>query len=112
MTDIKAINIPEQCHQSWQQMTVNQEGRHCDHCCKTVVDFTKMSNEEIIRHLSNSANVCGRFEPQQLNNINYKLYAGSLPAVSWWKRVAVIIGMLGPLVLKVSAQTKPGIANI
>ncbi len=111
MTEIKAISIPEPCHQSWQQMTSVDNGRHCANCCKTVVDFTKMSNEEIVKHLSHRDNLCGRFEPQQLNSINYKLYSESLSVASWWKRVAVIVGMLGPLALKVSGQTKPVIVN-
>src|SRR5579872_2552305 len=111
MTAIKNISILQPCHQSWQQMSINTEGRHCVHCCKTVVDFAAMNNDEIIKHLSKGGNVCGRFEPQQLNNINYKLYAENLPSASWWKRVAVIIGMLGPLTMKVSGQAKPGIIN-
>ncbi|MEO3403143.1 hypothetical protein AAFN85_04525 [Mucilaginibacter sp. CAU 1740] len=66
MQPIQSITIPEPCHQQWQQMTAESNGRYCDHCCKTVVDFSVMSNEEIITHLSANHNVCGRFEKQQL----------------------------------------------
>ena len=47
MTHIKNISIPQPCSQSWQQMTPVEQGRHCESCCKTVVDFTPMSNDEI-----------------------------------------------------------------
>jgi hypothetical protein len=45
-----------------------EKGRHCQSCCKTVVDFTEMSDAEIIRHLSQAGpHVCGRLMPDQLN---------------------------------------------
>jgi hypothetical protein len=49
-------------------MQPTEKGRHCQSCCKTVVDFTLMSDAEIIRHLSQAgAHVCGRLMPDQLN---------------------------------------------
>ncbi|MCR8557109.1 carboxypeptidase-like regulatory domain-containing protein [Mucilaginibacter sp. BJC16-A38] len=73
MTSITNIHIPEPCHQQWQQMTPADNGRHCEQCCKTVVDFTKMSNNEIISHLSTNRHVCGRIGEQQVNSINMQL---------------------------------------
>jgi hypothetical protein len=73
MTSITNIHIPEPCHQQWQQMTPTANGRHCEQCCKTVVDFTKMSNNEIINHLSINRHVCGRIGEQQVNSINMQL---------------------------------------
>jgi len=112
MNHIKAITIPQACHQSWQQMTTVNEGRHCEHCCKTVVDFTKMDNDEIIRYLSTSSNTCGRFGQQQLGSLNYALYAKNLPKVNWWKRAMVFVGMLGPFLShRANAQVKPVVVN-
>jgi len=112
MTNIKAISIPEPCHQSWQDMTEANNGRHCAHCCKTVVDFTSMSNEEIIANLSNSTHVCGRFGQQQLGSLNYGLYAKNLPKASWWKRAVVFVGMFGPFLShKAYTQAKPVVEN-
>ena len=70
---IKYISIPKPCHEQWQQMAVAGNGRYCDHCCKTVVDFSVMSNEEVIAHLTNRDKVCGRFAPFQLSAINNQL---------------------------------------
>lgn len=70
MHPIKTINIPEPCHQQWQQMAAAGNGRYCDHCCKTVVDFSVMSNDEVIAYLSTNVNVCGRFEKRQLDGLS------------------------------------------
>lgn len=75
MMRIKKLSIPEPCHQSWQQMTDVQGGRHCESCSKTVVDFTKMSNDEIINYLLVSRNVCGRIHEQQMESVNMQLVA-------------------------------------
>jgi len=41
------LSIPEPCHEDWQEMTPNQQGKFCGACAKTVVDFTKKSVKEI-----------------------------------------------------------------
>lgn len=62
------VTIPEPCHENWQQMTPNEQGRHCMACQKTVVDFTLMSDQEILDHISRAtSSVCGRFNNDQLN---------------------------------------------
>ncbi|WP_426671822.1 carboxypeptidase-like regulatory domain-containing protein [Mucilaginibacter sp. McL0603] len=112
MTTIKNITIPQACHQSWQQMNEVKEGRHCEHCCKTVVDFTIMTNNEIINHLSTKNNVCGRFDQAQLNNVNHWLYVKNLSATNWWKRIVVVMGLFGSLPLfKANGETKPVIVS-
>jgi hypothetical protein len=106
MTTIKSINIPKPCHESWQQMAPAHQGRHCQLCCKTVTDFTSMTNNEIINYLASVNNVCGRFGEQQLNNINHHLYAQT-PTAGAWKRWLMMIGLLGStMFFKAEAQTK------
>jgi hypothetical protein len=62
------LNIPEPCHENWQQMTPNEQGRHCMSCQKTVVDFTLMSDQGILDYISRaSTSVCGRFNNDQLD---------------------------------------------
>ena len=50
-------------------MTPNDQGRHCDSCCKTVVDFTSWELTDIAAYLKSNAqsHVCGRFKTTQLN---------------------------------------------
>lgn len=66
MKPVVAINEP--CHESWEKMTPQEQGRHCDQCCKVVVDFTQMSNGAIADYLKakTSEKVCGRFREEQV----------------------------------------------
>ena len=48
-------------------MTPEDKGRFCSVCTKTVFDFTKASDKEIIEHLNKDATTCGRFISSQLN---------------------------------------------
>lgn len=49
-------------------MTPNSDGRHCNECSKTVVDFTSYSDAELIAYFSNlQGKVCGRFRATQLS---------------------------------------------
>lgn len=67
------LSITEQCHESWDKMSPTNEGRFCNACAKQVVDFTAMSDVEILNYFNNLKNgtVCGRALPAQLDrNIN------------------------------------------
>lgn len=62
------LSIPTPCHENWDVMTPNQEGKFCKSCCKTVVDFTTMSDAEVLNFFKrNTANTCGRFNNTQLD---------------------------------------------
>ena len=61
-----AINKP--CEEKWLDMTTNEQGKYCAQCCKTVIDFSILSDDEIVKVLNNSSGeLCGRLSPQQLN---------------------------------------------
>jgi len=108
MDDLKRITIPSPCHQSWQQMTPDGQGRHCLHCCKTVVDFSKMNSDEVIGHLANQTNVCGRFAEHQLTTINRQLNDQNLTRTNNWKKWLVAAGVLGAAMLnRAAAQSIP-----
>ncbi len=61
------ISIPEPCHEGWQNMTPVERGRFCASCQKTVLDFTYLSDNEIINLVNKNDNLCGRFGTSQLN---------------------------------------------
>jgi hypothetical protein len=63
----KGISIPMPCHEQWQNMAATTNGRHCNACSKTVVDFTLMSNDSIHKYLQQHQNVYGRFRNEQLS---------------------------------------------
>jgi TonB family protein len=67
---IKNLSVPDPCGQDWDQMPLKAEGRHCSSCQKTVIDFTVMSDQQILDYLSGNRGkkMCGTFKNSQLNS--------------------------------------------
>ena len=61
------ITIPEPCHEDWSKMTPTKKGKFCAVCTKEVFDFTKSTDEELIKSLEFGKNLCGRFKSSQLD---------------------------------------------
>jgi TonB-dependent SusC/RagA subfamily outer membrane receptor len=63
------LSITEPCHENWQNMNPTEQGRYCNSCVKEVIDFTCMSDTEVLYYFINKKkeNVCGRFYNDQLN---------------------------------------------
>ncbi len=62
------INITNPCHENWNAMTPVEQGRFCAACAKTVIDFSNMSEQEVLAYFSTAgADVCGRLNAGQLN---------------------------------------------
>ena len=60
------INIAEPCHENWDGMGSNPNGKHCSKCDKTVYDFSRFTDAEIIDFFKADPKVCGRFTSTQL----------------------------------------------
>jgi hypothetical protein len=60
------INIAEPCHENWDGMGSNPQGKHCSKCEKTVHDFSSYSDSQIFNFFKEGSNVCGRFKSSQL----------------------------------------------
>lgn len=62
------LQIPEPCHEDWNKMTPVDKGRFCDSCQKSVVDFTGMSDKQLVAFFKkpSTGSVCGRFHNDQL----------------------------------------------
>ena len=104
MQPIQNISIPEACHQQWQQMTPIDNGRHCQQCCKTVTDFTVMTNSEILNYLSAHKDVCGRFDKERLDALNVELiHQGKIRF--GWKQLA-LGAALASLFTTIKAEAK------
>ena len=69
------IEIPNPCHEDWNKMTPNKNGRHCVSCDKTIVDFTKMTDVAIKSYFSKNADnkTCGHFYKGQLKSDKNKI---------------------------------------
>jgi len=92
------LQIPEACHQDWDKMTAQDKGRFCGSCQKTVVDFTTMSDQQVLNFFNTKTdqNTCGRFTNEQLNK-SYQ--EPPIPKSNWYKWVAAFVasGMFGSL---------------
>src|SRR6188768_3678182 len=75
------FSIPKPCEASWGEMTQENNGRFCDTCQKTVVDFSVMSDEEVKGYFKSvgKASVCGRFSTAQLTQQNKSRVVESKP---------------------------------
>lgn len=90
------LSIPEPCRENWNEMSPCEQGAHCKTCSETVVDFTKLSDEEIetyfLRH--HEQKICGRFRNHQLSaseNLLPQLLKSSIPL---WKKFLAAVFIL------------------
>lgn len=64
------LKIDTPCEQEWDSMTQTDLGKFCHHCTKTVVDFTKLTDQEVLQIIEkNSGKLCGRLTQKQLNRV-------------------------------------------
>jgi hypothetical protein len=95
MQPIQHISIPNPCNASWQGMTPVDNGRHCIQCAKTVIDFTTMTDSEVINYIQASGKACGRFSPYQLNRINNLV--DEKPRAFAWKGLVAAASLLATI---------------
>lgn len=93
------IQIPEPCHEDWNNMSPTEKGKFCGVCTKEVIDFTAKSDEELIKQVVNNENLCGRFHPSQLNR---ELIADRKKRNHWLSYAATLL-----LPITVFAQGEP-----
>jgi protocatechuate 3,4-dioxygenase beta subunit len=98
-----SIYIPEPCHEDWRQMSPTDKGRFCQSCAKQVVDFSVMSDQQILNYMATaSGGVCGRFGNDQLQR---PLQTIKKPMKkTWWVAVVMPVMMVFE---RASAQEKP-----
>ena len=62
------LHINEPCTENWESMSTAEQGKFCNHCNKTVFDFTTATDAEIVKNIEamKGEMFCGRFEENQL----------------------------------------------
>lgn len=64
------LKIDKHCGQDWNSMTRTDIGKFCHHCSKAVVDFTQLTDNEVLQIIEqNSGKLCGRLSQNQLNRV-------------------------------------------
>jgi hypothetical protein len=72
MKNSVSLSIPRPCAESWNNFTPAPEGGFCGSCQKTVIDFTRMSDRQILDYLAKKkAHTCGRFRADQLKTYTF-----------------------------------------
>lgn len=94
-----ALSIPKPCGEKWSSFTPSAGGGFCSSCSKTVVDFTTMSDDEILNFFaSKPTHTCGRFRPNQLRE-----YDATFPITKLPPRLTLLkAGVMGLMVLLLS----------
>lgn len=66
------IAVPNPCAEDWNKMKPREQGRFCNNCRQTVIDFTGLSDTELYHYFKNRKTIpCGRFHTSQLNKPLY-----------------------------------------
>jgi hypothetical protein len=62
------LSVPDPCGENWDRMAPRGNGSFCTSCEKVVVDFTRMTDQEVMQYMKANADrkVCGRFTEDQL----------------------------------------------
>lgn len=80
-------------------MQPSEGGRYCNHCSKTVVDFTQMSDEAIQQYFiqRQGESVCGHFKTVQLQRVRITLsgYVLQKKLSSWQKFLVMLLLCFG-----------------
>jgi len=101
------IHIPTPCHENWNAMAPVEQGRFCQSCAKQVVDFSMMTDQEVLNYFNTSTgNTCGRFNNDQLQRPLQPTKIEKKKA--WW------VAAMMPLLLvfaKPKAQSKDSTGN-
>jgi hypothetical protein len=100
------ISVPTPCPATWADMTPAPGGRHCAACNKVVVDFTRMTEAEILAALGHPGSVCGRFRAEQLGTSSRLRIA----AAGWLAAAVALSGCEVPDPAQVRLRTAPNVA--
>lgn len=105
------INIPQPCHEDWNKMTPQEQGRFCDSCRKCVVDFTGFSDEELYNYMlaHRGEKVCGHFATWQLKRKVDPPIKLSQKFYKWFIGLGIVIFLSELLSTTAKAQTPTAI---
>lgn len=95
--------IPDPCTQAWDTMTTSGDGRFCNHCEKTVTDFTQLSDADMLAYIKKNGLGCGRFHKDQVQR---KTGSESKPRKYFWFRWVISLLFLGGWGKGVAAQDR------
>lgn len=72
------FKVGKPCSESWSEMLPEEKGKFCEKCAKSVIDFTKSSDQEIEYYLNQNGQkeVCGRMFKPKTTRVIHKAAVG------------------------------------
>ncbi len=91
------LSIDSPCSENWVNMLATTKGAFCQQCQKEVIDFTKLSDDQIIEFVNNhKGSICGKLKNSQIDPlinptptykfsqpVYYKLFVGLFVSTFW-----------------------------
>ncbi len=99
MSNSIQLSVPRPCAEAWSRFRPTEKGAWCGTCQKEVVDFTSLADSEIVRQLTGSGPVCGRFRQDQLKSYPIPFQDRSL-RVGWKLAYAGVLALLMSITAK------------
>lgn len=88
------VKVNQPCEQHWAGMEKQDKGLYCQECTKVVLDFTKMSDDDLLELLSKPRKgaTCGVFSNEQMEKVYY--LPSPEPKSGWGRWKALLLGLL------------------
>jgi len=79
------IKIPQPCREDWTGMVLNDEGRFCKNCAKSVIDFSGFTDQQLHEYFEQHRNspICGRIPVSKLNT-PFEIPTTRKSFSGWW----------------------------
>jgi hypothetical protein len=108
------LHIETPCHENWDAMQPNENGRFCGSCKKMVIDFSKKTDDEVLHFFENYKNknnqCCIRIETARLNK---PILPQKTPLFRQYYRPILTAAVIASLsILRVEAQTGKGAKTV
>jgi hypothetical protein len=83
---LSKLNIPKPCSENWNAMHSTNEGKFCNLCSKQVIDFTVLTDTQIIQYFEQQqGKTCGRLTQEQIERINLLLQKQENEQPNLWR---------------------------
>jgi hypothetical protein len=88
--------IPEPCHEDWEKMTPNEQGKFCNSCAKSVIDFSTMTDTQLINYFQQlkEEHICGNFSPDQIERTIVSQPLSRKKIFNYWQYLLAFFLML------------------
>ncbi len=104
------FSIPNPCNMKWEEMNpIDENRKHCSSCDRVIVDFTRMSDGQLLDFFKQHKKVCGQLAPHQLNREIFPDFERKNN--SGWKNIFLFSSLIFGLELSAQKNKREGTPN-